>query len=253
MNVNQYGEFAHCYDRMMSSVDYKTWVNYLESFLREYGAHTVLDAACGTGKIAVALAKDGYTMTGSDISEDMLMEARKYSLENGLRFLPFICQNMTDLSVHRPLDAVISTCDGVNYLTTHKDVSHFFSSAYRCLKPGGLLLFDISSEYKLQNILGNETFTEITDDYVYIWNNAYDPVSRLIDMELTFFVKKGDTYTRFSEEHIQRAHSVDELRELLINAGFSIEGIYQAFTRDEAGAECDRIQFVAQRNREKNG
>ena len=245
MNTNQYGEFAHSYDLMMSNVDYHAWTAYLESFLKERGVKSVLDAGCGTGKITVALAKDGYNVTGSDISEDMLMEARRRALENGQRFLPFICQSMTELSVHHPVDAVISTCDGLNYLTSLEEVVSFFRCAYECLKPGGLLLFDISSDYKLEKILGNETFTEVTDDYAYIWNNSYDKESRLIDMELTFFVKKGETYKRFSEEHVQRAHTIDEITELLHQTGFSLFGVYHAFTREQARQESERIQFAA--------
>ena len=252
MSGNQYGEFAHSYDLMMNSVDYRKWVVYLESFLREHGAQTVLDAACGTGKITVALARDGFKVTGSDLSEDMLMEARAHALESGQRLIPFVCQNMTDISVHRPVDAVISTCDGVNYLTSLEEVERFFQSAFRCLKPGGLLFFDISSDYKLERILGNETFTEVTDDYAYIWYNSFDSERRLIEMDLTFFVKRGGTYSRFQEEHVQRAHSIHEIVKLLNQTGFSAEGIYDAFTREPVRPESERIQFAAIRQEEKD-
>ena len=246
--MNQYGAFAHSYDRMMHDVDYNAWAAYLASFLQEHCARSVIDCACGTGKITIALAKAGYQMIGTDISEDMLMEARSNALKSGLRFLPFVCQDMSALETHHPVDAVISTCDGVNYLTEKEETERFFTRAHKALRPGGLLLFDISSAYKLEKILGTETFTEVTEDYAYIWNNAFDSSSKLCAMDLTFFVREGDVWHRFSEQHLQRAYEAEELMKMLTGCGFEVTGVYDAFTRESVKAESERIQFAAIRN-----
>lgn len=245
--MNQYGAFAHSYDQMMHDVDYAAWAAYLDSFLKENQAKTVVDCACGTGLITIALAKAGYTMTGIDISEDMLMEARMNALKNSLRFLPFACQNMTALEVHRPVDAVISTCDGINYLTDAEDADRFFQHARTALKPGGLLLFDLSSSYKLEKILGSETFTEITDDYAYIWSNSFNPAANLCEMDLTFFVREGEIWHRFTEQHLQRAYREIELKQLLEVNGFEVLGVYDAFSRNPVKTDSERIQFVARK------
>ena len=44
-----YSAFAAGYDRMMADVDYDGWANYINGFLREAGAKSVLECACGTG------------------------------------------------------------------------------------------------------------------------------------------------------------------------------------------------------------
>lgn len=243
--MNQYGSFAHWYDRMMHDVDYTAWAEYIDSFLKEAGAKTVLDCACGTGRITVLLASAGYIITGSDASEDMLMEARAGALKKGLKSLPFVCQNLQSLSVHHPVDAVICTCDGVNYLTDPDDVIGFLESASRVLRPGGLLLFDISSPYKFAKILADRTFTEVEDDYAYIWSNMFDPESMLCEMDLTFFVKEHGLYRRFSEQHLQRAYTEEELTKLLVRNGFYVRGVYDAFTRDPIRPDSERFQFAA--------
>lgn len=243
----QYGAFAHSYDQMMHDVDYVAWAAYLDSFLKEHHVRTVIDCACGTGMITVALAKAGYTMIGTDISEDMLMEARMNALKNGLRFLPFVCQDMTVLEVHHPVDAVISTCDGINYLTEKEDADRFFQRVWSSLKPGGLLLFDLSSVYKMEKVLGNETFTEITEDYAYIWSNAFDPEINMCGMDLTFFVRDGEIWRRFTEQHLQRAYRESELKQLLERNGFEVVGVYDAFSREPVKADSERIQFVARK------
>ena len=73
---------------------------------------------------------------------------------------------MQSLSVHKPVSAITCACDGVNYLLSTEDAQKFFTCANRALKDEGLLLFDISSAYKLEKILGGQTFGE--DSYNFV-------------------------------------------------------------------------------------
>ena len=240
-----YSAFAAGYDRMMGDVDYDGWANYIDGFLKEAGARTVLECACGTGSLTVRLARRGYAMTGSDLSEDMLMIARQKALNAGLRFLPFVCQDMRHIALHKPVDAVVCACDGVNYLLD--GVEEFFRAAYAALKPGGLLLFDVSSAYKLSTILGNNTFAATGEDWAYIWENTYHPRLERVDMALTGFLKQGAGYARFEERHSQRAYSEEELRTALENCGFTDIQVYEAFTREAPSPAAERLQFAARK------
>ena len=239
-----YGQFAALYDPLMRDVDYDGWAAYLASFLP--ARISVADCACGTGEITLRLARSGFKMTGVDISASMLEIAAVKARKAGLA-IPFIQQDMRGLAMHRPVGAVVCACDGVNYLNSKGAVLHFFQAAYMALEPGGILLFDVSSPYKLEHILGSNTFAEEEDGCAYIWHNNYDHTSRLLEMELTFFQKEeGGLYRRFNENHIQRAHSQDELLANLQNAGFEAD-IYDAFTNNTPGPQSERLQFVARR------
>ncbi|GGZ38285.1 SAM-dependent methyltransferase [Streptomyces inusitatus] len=46
-------------------------------FVRSFAPRTVLDAGCGTGRVAVELARHGIAVTGVDIDESMLATARR--------------------------------------------------------------------------------------------------------------------------------------------------------------------------------
>lgn len=247
MNNLQYGRFAAYYDAMMHDVDRAAWTDYLDGFLKETGAKEVLDCACGTGAMTIALFKRGYRMLGNDVSPEMLMQARNNAFREGCKNIIFICEDMRRLRIHKPIDAIVCVCDGVNYLTQKKDVASFLRCAYDCLKPGGLLLFDVSSAYKLSHVLGNNTFTEETDDYAYIWKNAYDPKTALCEMQLTCFVRNGDRYDRFTETHLQRAYGERELTALLKETGYADVRAYRAFTREPVEKDSERIQFAARK------
>ncbi|MDD6045047.1 MAG: methyltransferase domain-containing protein [Clostridia bacterium] len=241
-----YGKFAGLYDPLMKDVDYDRWAEYIASFLPE-GSLRIADCACGTGEITIRLAKMGYTLTGIDISEDMLRIAAEKARKSALK-LPFICQNMAELQLHRPQDAIVCACDGVNYLDSLEQVGRFFSAAYAVLKPNGLLLFDISSRHKLENVLDCNTFAEDDGERAYIWKNCYDPESRLISMELSFYEKQGEFYRRFEESHIQRAHEEKELLSAMEKAGFDAAA-YGFLTRRQAAEDCQRIQFIGRKRK----
>ncbi|MBQ2985330.1 MAG: class I SAM-dependent methyltransferase, partial [Clostridia bacterium] len=142
-----YGKFAGLYDPLMKDVDYDRWAEYIASFLPE-GSLRIADCACGTGEITLRLARLGHIMTGVDISEDMLRVASEKARKAALK-IPFICQDMAKLTLHRPQDAIVCACDGVNYLDSIEDAEEFFAAAHNALKPKGMLLFDVSSKYKL--------------------------------------------------------------------------------------------------------
>ena len=240
-----YSAFAQGYDRMMADVDYDGWANYIDGFLKENGARSVLECGCGTGSLTVRLGKMGYQITGSDLSGDMLMVARQKALDAGLRQLPFVCQDMRHLALHKPVDAVVCACDGVNYLLDGAE--DFFRAAYGTLKPGGLLLFDVSSAYKLSAIVGNNTFAATGADWAYIWENTYHPHLGRVDMLLTGFLKRGGGYARFEEHHSQRAYSEEELLSSLTSCGFGDIQVYEAFGRGRPTATAERLQFSARK------
>lgn len=250
---SEYGRFADVYDYLMRGVDYDAWADYLVSLLTEQNVHpgdAVLDCACGTGELTIRLNKRGFVTTGIDRSEEMLAVAQKKARLMG-RKIPFVCQDMRKLALHKPVDAIVCACDGVNYLLTKKDVNAFLTCAYQALKPGGALLFDVSSAYKLECVLGGQTYGEDTNECAYLWQNVYDPGSRLVEMNLSFFLPDGaGKYTRFTERHVQRAHTTEELLEALDKTGFINCRAYEAFTTNEAGAASERIQFAAAKQKD---
>ena len=135
-----YTEFAYAYDRLMNDVPYEAWARYYAGLLELYsirpGARCV-ECACGTGSLTIPLAKLGFSMTGMDLSAEMLNLAQQKAREQGM-LIPFVRQDMRRLAVQRPVDAVLATCDGPNYLTGSDDLLSFFKQAHAALKPGAI-------------------------------------------------------------------------------------------------------------------
>lgn len=251
--AEQYVHMADVYDRLMDDVDYDGWAEYLVRLMQRFSegklSARVLDCACGTGALTIRLAERGIQMTGLDCSEDMLRLAQQNAMRKGLR-IPFVCMDMQKLQLHRRVDAITCCCDGVNYLIDPEETARFFRAAHATLKTGGLLLFDVSSAYKLEYVLGCGTMGEDRPDCTYLWENMFDPETKLLEMRLHFFVaESGKTglWRRFDEKHIQRAYSEEDLSGLLADCGFEVLGVYGAFTEESPSAEAERIQFIARR------
>ena len=217
-----YTDFALVYDRLMRDVNYNAWSNYYQQILSYYNVSvkTICECACGTGNITLCLAKNGFQMIGVDNSPDMLFQASQKSRKASLQ-IPFINQNMTNLQLHRPVDSVLCTNDGLNYLKNEDELYEFFTRAKESLKPGGILSLDLSTPYKLKYVLGNNCICEDAEDFSFHWQNEYHEDKASVDMFLSIFIaQKNGLYQRLSELQVQYAHSKETIETALKEAGF---------------------------------
>lgn len=219
-----YQSFAGVYDALMAQVDYAAWAAHYDALMQHCGVKKgakCVECACGTGSLTLPLKKRGYQITGVDLSEEMIARAMERARKEGL-LIPFIRQDMCLLQLPRKTECILATCDGVNYLTKPEQVQQFFVAAFAALKPGGALIFDVSSAYKLENTLGNNTLTCDEEDFAYIWHNRFDEKTMCVQMDLSIFQKRADgAFDRTEESQKQRAHSREEIAEALEGAGFS--------------------------------
>lgn len=238
----QYNEFAYIYDRLMRrDINYGTWCDYIENLFTLHGVEpdTVCELACGTGNITAELEKRGYDITGVDISSDMLAVASEK-----LGKARLICADMVHFQTKNEYEAFLCMIDGMNYVTVPKAAERVLKNVKKSLKKNGVFIFDVSTRYKLERILGNETYIHSEYDVFYSWENQYIEKYNLSDMLLNFFVRQGDSYRRFEERHLQRGYSERELRIMLERAGFTEINVYDELTLNPPKADSERIVFV---------
>lgn len=245
-----YGEFSAVYDHLMDDVDYEGWFAHYMALLCHGGMPSpkrAADLCCGTGQFALRLAARGIDTVGIDASEGMLAMAQQKARKMGVKAM-FCRMDVTRFALHRPVDAMICACDGINYLTVPGAVRSFFACAHEYLTPGGVLAFDISTPYKLAQVLGGQTFGEDREDVTYLWQNDYDPKKKLCHMDLILFRKQHDgSYAKAVEHHIQRAHDVQELSQWLKEAGFSNIEVFSQMTMEPPKLEDHRIHVIAKK------
>lgn len=267
MERGSYTVFAYVYDELMDNVPYDEWAEYLKELLKEQGVSKgiVCELGCGTGQMTRRLSKAGYDMIGIDLSEDMLEVAREEEFadftedfsedpetpktkENGILYL---CQDMREFELYGTVAAVVSICDSMNYITSSEDLLSVFRLVNNYLDPNGVFIFDLNTEHKYRDVIGDSTIAENREDISFIWENTYDADTKLNEYALTLFMesekKKGKEplYEKYEEVHVQRAYSLEEIKELLSKAGLVFVAAYNVMTHDAPGEDCERMYIIA--------
>ena len=152
---------------------------------------------------------------------------------------------MREFELYGTVKAIISICDSMNYMTTKEDLLTVFKLANNYLDPKGIFIFDMNTEYKYKNI-GDETIAENRDEGSFIWENYYYPEEMINEYDLTLFIKNpSDSYDKFVENHIQRAYSLETIKELINEAGMDFVASYDAFTKNPVRSDSERIYIIA--------
>jgi len=247
MCAEQFTEIAPWYDDLMAGVPYESWVHYLERLLNRHGLRprSVLDLACGTGRVSRILAQRGYDVVGVDGSPGMIQQAVAKNKDVPITFL---CQRMQDLDLNRQFDLVICLFDSLNYLTDPNDLQQTFCRVADHLRPGGLFIFDINAEAAFEMDLFTQSNLDRNRRVQYAWRANYDPQTRICEVHMRFCVNQEDVRREFREVHRQRCYTVGEVRSALRNAGLTCLDVLEAFTLRPARRTSDRIHFVARRD-----
>lgn len=70
-----------------------------------------------------------------------------------------------------------------------------FAGFAKQLKKGGLLLFDVHSEYKVNEEFVGQTFADADEDVSYIWNSFSGEEPNSVEHELSFSLKPNQDST----------------------------------------------------------
>lgn len=251
--MEAYTGFAAVYDLFMDNVPYEEWHNYLTGLLTEYGVRDgiVLELGCGTGRMTRLLAGDGYDMIGIDNSEEMLQIAGEAGTEK--EGILYLLQDMREFELYGTVRAVVSICDSMNYILEEEELLTVFRLVNNYLDPGGVFIFDMNTEYKYKELLGETTICENQEEGSFIWDNYYDEEEQMNQYDLTLFIKEENgLYRKYEETHFQRAYDISRVQELIEEAGMEFVTAYDAFTHDGVKADSERIYVIAREKGKKN-
>lgn len=247
-----YSSFASVYDSLTVNVDYKKRADYICDILKDNNITEglLLDLACGTGSLSVELAKRGFEVIGTDASAEMLMEAQNkaFSEEQNIMFL---CQKMQQTDLYGTVRAIVCALDSINHLQSYEELEETFKVLKNFIDDGGIMVFDVNTVFKHQNVLANNTFVYDEKNVYCVWQNRLLPDNITVNHNLDFFVKEGNAYTRFTENFSERAFTHEEILTATEKSGFRLVAQYKDLTRALPDEETERIYYVIRR--EYNG
>ncbi|MVO99492.1 class I SAM-dependent DNA methyltransferase [Paenibacillus lutrae] len=257
-----YQDFAYTYDRLMEDMPYEAWISFAKKVWAAYGIQpeTVVDLGCGTGNISIPLARDGYKVTGIDLSDDMLAVAQhkaERQRETGPGIL-WLQQDLRDweLPQDEGADTVVSFCDCFNYLLEEEDILQAFEQAFQGLRSGGVFLFDVHSPAQFTEYAALQPFVFDEEDIAYLWTCELDEERTEIEHALTIFVRENAAgsasgealFRRIEETHHQRAYDPRWMLDMLAAAGFTDLQISTDFEwKEKLTPDSRRLFFSARK------
>jgi SAM-dependent methyltransferase len=197
----------------------------------------VLDLACGTGVLAIDLARKGHTVHGIDIAPAMVSRAREKS--KGMRDISFAVADITDYRAEGEFDLVLCTYDSINYVLMLRDLRRMLKNVAAALRPGGLFLFDSNTKRLYRHHHGYAQEREL-DGHAFVQECLYD--SRR-NRGITRFLFPDGTY----EQHTQRPYDMNELEPLLDAAGLKVTGVFSWFDRKPYSAKTEKLFCMAEK------
>jgi len=241
-DVTSFGPIANHYDLLMSAVPYRMWAEYLKLLheIQKVQPHHLLDACCGTGTVAELLTADGYQVTGFDLSEKMIQVAKVKAKGKNLN-IDYHVADATALQLPDKYDAAYSFFDSFNYITDLEGFRQAIQGCANHLKPGGSLIFDLNTAYAFEANLFTQKELHKKASIKYDWVGSYDKDSRQIEVKMDFW-RDGE---HFQEVHKQRAHSDEEVRQALADAGFEEILAFDSYSLGKPRKKSDRIHYAA--------
>lgn len=223
-------------------------IGYLERLLTRHPVEgrAMMDLACGTGTVAIALARAGWRVIGVDGSEAMLAEAR--AKEGGDHpSLSWQQQDMRALRLRQPVHWATCLYDSLNYMLTSDDLLTVMRRVYQSLSPGGLFCFDMNTPYALATFWNDETYFTDSGDLAMIMESDYDADRQQAEVRVVCFQRVGELYRKIIETHTEQAYPEEQVATLLHDVGYQIEGRYACFTFEAPSASTPRIMWVARK------
>lgn len=198
------------------------------------GIH-VLDIGCATGELAFQLANSGAIVTGIDLNEDLLNQAKSNKIHPNLHFQT---GNMLELAIDfKPAQFDVVLCFGntLVHLQTLELIQQMLKGVFFVLKPGGQFLLQILN---YDYILGEEV-SELpvieTENIRFIRNYRFEENNPIIQFQTELILKK-ENKTITNETPILALKSA-ELTELLKEPDFSEIQLYSNFKQEPFGGK----------------
>ncbi|HEY6409686.1 MAG TPA: class I SAM-dependent methyltransferase [Ktedonobacteraceae bacterium] len=250
--MNEYDLIAPFYDleHEQFSEDLDLYRNFAE--LRN---GPLLELACGSGRLLIPLAREGYTITGVDTSEKMLTLARERLQEASLSSrVTLVQQDMSTLELSQKFSLAFVALGSFAHLITRKAQQQALAAIRKQLTTGGTFIIDISNaDARYMESLSGQVLHQGTWQcgdgtlLTHLVSPASSQTKHLL--ELTHFYDQhrqgGQVSRTVITTHIYLFERV-EMELLLEQAGFVVKDVYGDHEPGPFTLESQRMIFIAE-------
>ena len=235
---------ANIYDAMNTNLD--DWYFY-KRWLPENKDARILELCCGTGRLTLPIAKEGYDITGIDYTPSMLAQAKIKASEVGLE-ISFIEADIRTLDLPEKYDFIFIPFNSIHHLYKNEDLFDTLKIVKNHLKEKGLFLLDCFNP-NIQYIVENERKQQVIAEYttndgrkVLIKQSMhYESASQINRIKWQYFI---DDKFHSVQNMDMRLFFPQELNSYLKQIGFNIVHKFGDFTEGEFDDNSEKQIYI---------
>ena len=248
-----YDDWADIYDAVYADLTHD--LDFYVELARESGG-PVLELGCGTGRVSLAIAREGVGVTGIDISPRMIAVAQDKAARRGLSDrCVFQSGDMAAVQLAERFAIVIMPFRSFQSMLTTEEQRQALARVRERLAPGGVFAMDTfnpdvnslvgdnaSLAYHLKDVERQPTGT------IVVWGqNGWDPVTQVNEVRLIIeeVSDEGVVERRFMRDFEQRYTFRYEMEHLLELCGFDLEAVYGDFDGGPVTEGSEDLVWVA--------
>ena len=223
-----------------------------EQWARSLGG-PLLDLACGTGRMALRMAAQGYQVTGVDIMPEMIEWARQKAAKQAIS-IDWVVADARTFHLQKQFPFIYMLENVFQFFLMREDQEALLARVREHLLPQGCFLFETRnpSPRNLLEVRHPEGDTYATPDggqLVVTEQQRYDPMTQVqhYTRHLTFLYAGGQCKEQTLRTALRYVFP-QEMEALLYYNGFQIRSCYGSWQQEPLTATSYSIIYVCQRH-----
>ena len=208
---------------------------------------SILELCCGTGRLTIPIAKEGYDISGVDVTPSMLERAKMKATKEELN-IEFIEGDIRNVALSKLYDLILIPFNSIHHLYSNEDLFNAFTVVKKHLKTDGHFLFDCFNP-NIQYIVEGEQEEKVIAEFIsedgreiYIKQKMhYDKHSQINRIKWHYYIDGAfDSIQNLD----MRMYFPQELDAYLKWSGFKILHKFGSFEDDPFDDNSDKQIFV---------
>ncbi len=237
---------ANVYDGMNTDL---TDLKFYKKWLPKNKDARILELCCGTGRLTLPIAKDGYNISGVDITSSMLEQAQVKASEAGLE-IEFIEADIRTLDLSEKYDLIFIPFNSIHHLYQNKDLFQALNVVKNHLKENGFFLLDCYNP-NIKYIIEGEKEQKVIAEYItedgrkvlIKQKMRYENKTQINRIEWHYYI--NDEFDSIQNLDM-RLFFPQELDSYLESNGFDIIHKFGGFQEEEFNDNSEKQIFVCQ-------
>ncbi|MBY0122760.1 class I SAM-dependent methyltransferase [Bacillus sp. S/N-304-OC-R1] len=249
-NLEKYAD-PEMYDHLHK--DYTKDFNVIVEWAQQYGQQQpIIELACGTGRVTIPMAKQGFKMIGVDIHEGMLSLAKEKA-ENEDLPIEFHLRDCTTLSLPTKSSFIYMTGNSFQHFLTNEQQDALFQAVRHHLNNRGLFIFDTRNpllhELAVVDKYEQKYIDKKGDRVIEYHSEEYDSLTQMQHCMTKRHIYRKEELIAIEQDGISLRFTFPlEMKRLLHSYGFKILQVYGDWDKNELTAQSVQMIYICQIN-----